>query len=175
MSCHAMCIFLILFSMLVELELSWIFAWEYLWMLRIHVNFCGFVECIFYLIEIFSPVWSFVDFLWDMFIFDLWNSGYWLDGFEIWHVYCRHLEVCHGFSPIHLSCFISVLWLVEVDACFDAMYELVWTCVDFMIFIDLLPLVQIALNLICCSLNVFCLSLNFLGIYWAILVLVWLW
>ena len=87
----------------------------------------------------------------------------------------RHIIGHYGFDPIHLSCLVTVLWLMEVDDCFDALCWLAWTCLDLMNLISILPLVQIAWNLICCSLNVFCLSLNFLGIYWAILVLVWLW
>ena len=115
------------------------------------------------LIKIFSPVWPIVDFLWVMILFDLWNSCGLLDGLEIWHVYYRHLEVCHGFGFIHLSCLVSVLWLLEVDACFGALYELVWTCVDLMNFIDLLPLVQMAWNLVCRSCYECFLTMNFWG------------
>ena len=66
---------LIFVTMLYEHELSCIFAWGYLWVLRMHVNFSGIFECISYLIDNFSPVWPIVDFLWVMILFDLGNSG----------------------------------------------------------------------------------------------------
>jgi hypothetical protein len=47
---------MILFDLLVELELRWIFAWDYIWMLRIHVNFSGIFESISYLIGILFAV-----------------------------------------------------------------------------------------------------------------------
>ena len=97
-----------------------------------------------------------------------------MDGLEIWHVCSRHLEVCHGFDLVHLSCVVSVLCLLEVDTWFGALYELVWTCLDFMNLIDLLPFFQMAWNLVCRSCCECCLTMNFLGIYWNVCELIWI-
>jgi hypothetical protein len=93
-----------------------------------------------------------------------------------------------NFVDWFLTCLTSSwLWYHSFIICFHCLAfiwswhmicSLIWSCICIPWLPDLiplLPLVQIAWNLICCSLNVFCLSLNFLGIYWAILVLVWLW
>ena len=128
-----------------------LFDWNFslclviLWFFVIHVGIC------------FVKFWLLIGWVW------------------IWYERCRHIIGHCGFDPIHLSYFISVLWLLEVDDCFDALCWLAWTCLNFMNLISILPLIQMSWKLMCYSLNVFCLSLNFLGIYWAILVLVWLW
>jgi hypothetical protein len=153
--------------------MTWIFACWYLWMLRMLVIFSGIFECISYLLDNFSPVWPIVDFLWDMFSFDLGNPHALLDGLEIWHVNCRHLKVCHGFSPIHLSCVVTVLWFIEVGACFDALYEFAWTCFDFLIFIDLLPLIQMSWNFVWLWCYGWCLIMNYLRHFW--IVCDWIW
>ena len=158
--------FMILITMLIELKMFWIFAWTYLWMLRIHVKFSGIIDGISYLIGIFSPVWSFVDFLWHMMLYDLWNPHALLDGLEIWHVICIHLKVHHVFSPIHFSYVVTVLWLIEVGACFDALYEYAFAYHDFLISIDLLPLIQMRWNLVCLSCCGWCLIMIYFRIYW---------
>lgn len=124
--------------------------------------------------ENFLSVWPIVNLLWVMISYVLWNSCGFLDGLEIWHVYYRHLEVCHGFGFTHLSCLVSVLWLLQVDAWFDALYELVWVCFGLMNLIDLLPFVQMAWNLVWWSFNEFCLDINILGIYWNVCGLIWI-
>ena len=153
--------------------MTWIFAWRYLWMFRMLVNFSGIFECISYLFGNFSPVWPIVNFLWDMILFDLWNSCCLLDGLEIWHVYYRHLEVCHGLDLVHLSYANSALCLLEVDACFGALYELVWVCFHLMILIDLLPLIQMSWNLVWLTCYECCLIMKFLRIYWNVCELIW--
>ena len=148
MSHHVLFMFLILFSMLMLCQLLWIFACWYLWMSSLLVIFPGIFECIFYLFENFPSVWPIVNLLWVMISYDLWNPWCLLDELKIWHVYYRHLEVCHGFGFTHLSCLVSVLWLLEVDAWFNALYKLVWVCFGLMNLIDLLPFVQMAWNLV---------------------------
>ena len=99
--------------------------------------------------EIFSSAWSYVDLVWHLFPFHLWNSHTLLDGHEILHEITRHPHLCHGFSPIHFSYAISDLWIFQVDACLVDFFEHVQNCFDFLIFIDCLPLVQMRWNLTC--------------------------
>ena len=168
---HFLCNFMIFVTMPYELEMTWIFACWIFWMLSMLVSFPGIFECISYLFENFSPVCPIVNLLWVMISYVLWNSGGLLDGLEIWHVYYRHLEVCHGFGFTHLSCLVSVLCFLEVDAWFNALYELVWVCFGLMNLIELLPFVQMAWNLVWLTCYECCLIINFLRIYWN---LVWL-
>ena len=170
---HFLLDFLIFITMPYELKMMWIFACWIFWTLSLNVNFCGFFECVSNLIEIFFPAWPIGDFLWHMILYDLWNSGGLLDGLEIWHVYYRHLEVYHGFGLVHLSCSYSVLCLLEIDTWFNALYELVWVCFGLMNLIDLLPIVQMAWNLVWWSFNECCLTMNFLGIYWNVCEFIW--
>jgi hypothetical protein len=149
--------------------LSWIFAWGYLWMLRMLVNFPGIFECISYLFDNFSSVWPNVDLLWVMILNDLWNPWYVLDGFEILWSGSRYFKVYHGFGLVHLSCSYTVLCLLEVDAWFGALFGLVWACFNLMNLIDLLPFVQMAWNLVWLTCNECCLAVNFLEIYWIVL------
>jgi len=123
MSHHVLFMFLILFTMLIELELIWIFACWYLWMLSLLVIFPGIFECIFYLFENFPSVWPIVNLLWVMISYDLWNSWCLLDELEILHVITRHLKLCHGVDPIHLSYVITDLWFFEVDTCLVDFFE----------------------------------------------------
>jgi hypothetical protein len=98
----------------------------------------------------FSPLFDQnVDLVWCMFPFHLWNSHTLLDELEIWYVITRHLNLWHGFSPIHLSYAISDLWIFQVDACLVDFFEHVQNCLAFLIFIDYLPLVQMRWNLTC--------------------------
>ena len=117
-------------------------------------------------LRFFSPVWSYVDFLWYMFPFHLWNSHTLLDGHEIWHVTSRHLKLCHGFDPINFSYVVTDLWFIEVGACLVDFFEHAWTCFAFLIFIDQLPLIQMSWNLICMSCCGLWLIMNYLMIYW---------
>ena len=119
--------------------------------------FVAFSNCLRFL----SPVWSYVDFLWHLFPFVLWNAHTLLDGHEILHEITRHPKLCHGFSPIHLSYAISDLWIFQVDACLVDFFEHVQNCFDFLIFIDCLPLVQMRWNLTCLP----CYGLGLIMIY----------
>ena len=141
--------FMILITLPNELKMVWFFAWTYLCMFRMCVNFSGIFECISYLIDNFSPIWPNCWLLWHMFPFHLWNSHTLLDGHEILHGITRHPHLCHGFSPIHLSYAISDLWIFQVDAWLVDFFEHVQNCFDFLIFIDCLPLVQMGWNLTC--------------------------
>jgi len=154
--------------------MSWIFACWYFWMLGSLVMFYGIVGCSFNVFENFLSVWPNVDILWVMILNDLWNSWYVLDGLEIlWSDY-RHIEVCHGFGLVHLSCSYTVLCLLEVDTWYCALFGLVWACFNLMNLIDLLPIVQLAWNLVWLTCNEFCLAVNFLEIYWIVLDWVWI-
>jgi hypothetical protein len=137
-------------------------------------NFSGIFGCVSNLIENFLSVWPNVEFLWVMFLNVLWNSGYVLDGPEIlWSDY-RHIEVCHGFGLVHLSCSYIVLCLLEVDAWYCALFGLVWACLNLMNLIDLLPITQLAWNLVWWLCIECCLAMNFLEIYWIVLDWVWI-
>ena len=116
-----------------------------------------------------SPIWSYVDFLWHLFPFHLWNPHTLLDGHEIWYVITRHLKLCHGFSPIHFSYAITDLWFFQVDACLVDFFEHVQNCFEFLIFIDCLPLVQMGWNLTCLP----CCGLWLIMIYLVIFGNVW--
>jgi hypothetical protein len=112
-----------------------------------------------------SPVWCYVDFLWYMFPFPLWNPHTLFDEHEIWYVISRHLKLCHGFSPIHFSYAITDLWFFQVDACLVDFFEHVWNCLAFLIFIDHLLLVQMSWNLTCISCYGLCLTMIYLMIF----------
>jgi hypothetical protein len=170
---HFLSDFMNFVTMPYELEMSWNFACWYFGMLGSHVNFSGIFGCVSNLIENFLSVWPNVDFLWVMFLIDLWNSWYVLDGLEIlWSDY-RHIEVCHGFGLVHLSCSYTVLCLLEVDTWYCALFGLVWACFNLMNLIDLLPIIQMAWNLVCSSCYWCCLTMNSLGIYWNVCELIW--
>jgi hypothetical protein len=108
-----------------------------------------------------------------MFPFHLWNSHTLLDGHEILHEITRHPHLCHGFDPIHFSYVVTDLWFIEVGACLVDFFEHAWTCFDFLIFIDQLPLIQMSVNLICISCYGLWLIMNYLMIYW--IVYDWFW
>jgi hypothetical protein len=78
-------------------------------------------------LRFFSPVWSYVDFLWHMFSYHLWNSHTLLDEHEIWHVISRHLKLCHGFDPIHFSYAITVFMNYSSWCMFG---WLLWVCLN---------------------------------------------
>jgi len=143
-----------------------IFLHDWAWVCLVYMwffleLFVAFPNCL----RFFSPVWSYVDFLWYMFPFHLWNSHILLDGHEIWHVITRHLKVHHGFSPIHLSYVVTDLWFIEVGACLVDFFEHVWTCLAFLIFISLLPMIQLSWNLVCLPCYGLCLFMIYLMIF----------
>ena len=70
---------------------------------------------------IFFSVCSFCEFMWHMLAFCLWNSHMVLDEDEIWYVDCRHIVGHHAFGPIHFLIVVTVLWIIEMDACLDVL------------------------------------------------------
>ena len=74
---------------------------------------------------IFFSVGSFCEFVWHMLAFCLWNSHSVLDEDEIWCEHCRHIIGHHGFDPIHFLIVVTVLWIIEMDACLDVLNWLV--------------------------------------------------
>jgi hypothetical protein len=116
----------------------------------------------------------------------LWTSCetwfYWIC--KILVVYWMSLKFCMCVIDI-LKCVMALIWFIYLMPILfydclklmhdlGALYELVWTCLDFMNLIDLLPFVQMAWNLVCRSCCECCLSMNCLGIYWNVCELIWI-
>ena len=112
--------------------------------------------------------------MWHMLWNLLWNSHMVLDECEIWYDGYRHIVGHYAFGPIHFLIVFTVLWIFEVNACVDAMNWLEWLCLDFLIFIDLLPFVQLSWKLTCYTLNMSYLGVNYLRIFGIVLICFWL-
>ena len=112
--------------------------------------------------------------MWYMFVYCLWNSHMVLDKCEIWCADCRHIVGHPCFGPIHFFIVFIDLWFFEVNACVDAMVWLECLCLFFLIFIDIVPFVQLSWKLTCCTLNMSCLGVNYLRIFGIVLICLWL-
>ena len=124
----------------------------------------------------FSPLFDQnVDFVWHILPFHLGNSHILLDDHEILHVHTRHLELCIGVNPVHFSSVFILLWFFEDDTCFVDFFVHTWNCVDFLILIDYLPMIQLSWNFICMLCYGLWLSMNYFMIFGIDYVWVWAW
>jgi hypothetical protein len=99
-----------------EILCGWSFVcWDHMWFFLELLN-----EFSNWLIIFFS-VCSFGNIVWYMLAFCLWNSHSVLDEDEIWYVDCRHIIGHHSFDPIHFLIVVTVLWIIEMDACLDVL------------------------------------------------------
>jgi hypothetical protein len=112
--------------------------------------------------------------MWHMFVNLMWNAHMVLDEHEIWYAGCRHIVGHPCFGPIHFFIVFIDLWIFEVNACVDVVIWLIYLCLFFLIFIDIVPFVQLSWKLTCCTLNMSCLGVNYLRIFGIVLIWIWL-
>ena len=122
----------------------------------------------------FISVGQLCKFMWHMFVNLMWNAHMVLDKHEIWYDGCRHIVGHPCFGPIHFLIVFIDLWFFEVNACVDVMVWLEHLCLFFLIFIDIVPFVQLSWKLTCYTLNMSCLGVNYLRIFGIVLVCFWL-
>ena len=111
--------------------------------------------------------------MWHMLVDLLWNAHMVLNEHEIWCAGYRHMIGHDASGPIHFFIVFIDLWIFEVNACVDVMVWLIYLCLLFLIFIDIVPFVQLSWKLTCYTLNMSCLGVNYLRIFGIDLICFW--